>query len=137
MAGIKGVDTKPELLLRKGLHSRGLRFRLHDKRLPGRPDMVFPRYRAAIFANGCFWHNHDCHLFKWPSTQQEFWRDKLVRNAERDRLNEKLLVSTGWRICNVWECALKGRHRQPFEDVIDQCERWLKGSDERLDIRGK
>ena len=137
MAGIKGVDTKPELLLRKGLHSRGLRFRLHDKRLPGKPDMVFPKYRAVILTNGCFWHKHDCHLFKWPSTHQEFWRDKIVRNCERDELNYRLLAESGWRIAKIWECALKGKLRWSDEDVIDLCESWLKGTELRLEVIGK
>ena len=137
MSGIRGYDTKPELLIRKGLHSRGLRFRLHEKRLPGKPDLVFPKYCAVIFANGCFWHKHDCHLFKWPATQQKFWREKLVRNAERDELVERLLVEQSWRIARVWECALKGRLRRPFEQILDECEAWLKGSDVRLDIRGR
>ena len=80
MSGIRGKNTRPELLIRKGLHARGFRFRLHDKRLPGKPDLVLPKYSAVIFVHGCFWHGHDCHLFKWPQSRREFWRKKITRN---------------------------------------------------------
>ena len=76
MAAIRGAGTKPEMLIRRGLHARGLRFRLQDRKLPGCPDLIFPRFRAALFVHGCFWHGHDCHLFKWPRTREEFWREK-------------------------------------------------------------
>nr|WP_307190518.1 very short patch repair endonuclease [Bathymodiolus platifrons methanotrophic gill symbiont] len=82
MAGIKGKDTKPELLIRKALHKKGFRYKLHDKSLSGKPDMVFPRYKSLIFINGCFWHGHDCHLFKWPSSKSEFWKEKITKNKE-------------------------------------------------------
>src|SRR3546814_6847927 len=84
MAAIKGSHTKPELLIRKALHAAGLRYRLHVKDLPGKPDLVFPRHRAVVFVNGCFWHRHDCHLFKWPATRQDFWREKIGRNVAND-----------------------------------------------------
>ena len=84
MAGIRGKDTKPELTIRKAIHARGFRYRIHDRRLPGKPDMVFPRYRAVILVNGCFWHGHNCHLFKWPSTRVDFWKTKIERNREKD-----------------------------------------------------
>src|SRR3954470_16295918 len=79
MAGIRGTNTAPEMILRRALHAEGFRYRLHDRRLPGKPDMVFPRHHAVIFAHGCFWHGHDCHLFKWPSTRPEFWQTKIRR----------------------------------------------------------
>lgn len=136
MAGIRGVNTKPELLLRKGLHRRGFRFRLHDKTLPGRPDIVLPRYRAIVFAHGCFWHGHNCHLFKWPSTRKEFWRAKIVRNRVVDARSEAALAEAGWRQAVVWECALKGRTRLILEDVISTCEKWLTSDQPRLEIEG-
>jgi DNA mismatch endonuclease, patch repair protein len=122
MAGIKGKNTNPELLLRKGLHARGFRFRLHDKSLPGTPDIILPRYRAVIFAHGCFWHGHDCHLFKWPKTREDFWRAKIARNQELDAKAEATLSKTDWRYAVIWECALKGRTRLPIEDVLSKCD---------------
>lgn len=136
MAGIRGANTKPELLLRKGLHARGFRFRLHDKSLPGKPDIVLPRYRAVIFAHGCFWHGHGCHLFKWPKTRAEFWRQKIATNREVDARAEAALRVAGWRQAIVWECALKGRTRLPFEEVLSSCSDWLKSNESNLTIRG-
>ena len=107
MSGIRGTDTKPELVLRRGLHQLGFRYRLHDRRLPGTPDLVFPRYNAVIFVNGCFWHGHDCHLFRWPKTREKFWKSKITGNMQRDTRNWGLLEAEGWRILVVWECALK------------------------------
>lgn len=108
MAGIRGKDTRPEMILRRGLHARGFRFRLHDRRLPGSPDLVFPGRRAVIFVHGCFWHGHGCHLFRLPATRQEFWRAKIEGNAARDALAEGALAADGWRVLSIWECALKG-----------------------------
>src|SRR5690606_16975078 len=85
MSGIRGKNTRPELILRSALHRKGFRFRLHRKDLPGRPDMIFPQYRAVLFVHGCFWHGHNCHLFKWPSTREEFWREKIAGNIKRDK----------------------------------------------------
>lgn len=136
MAGIRGTDTKPELILRRGLHAAGFRFRLHDRRLPGTPDMVFPRYRAALFAHGCFWHGHDCHLFRWPASREEFWRTKIGRNREVDARSADQLEAAGWRRGVVWECALKGRSRVPFPEVLEACIRWLRSDEPRLEIRG-
>ena len=135
MAGIRGVNTKPEILLRRGLHSLGFRFRLHDRSLPGRPDIVFPRYRAVLFAHGCFWHKHDCHLFRWPSTREKFWREKISRNREVDCRAVANLETLGWRVGIVWECALKGRSRLPIETVISRCGKWLQSKRRRLEIR--
>ena len=134
MSRIRGKDTKPELLLRSSLHRLGFRFRLHDRKLPGKPDMVFPRYRAVILAHGCFWHGHECHLFKWPSTRKEFWRNKITRNQEVDERNIRQLRELGWRVCIVWECALKGKYRIPIEEVLDTCVRWLRSDSPFLEI---
>ena len=112
MAGIRAKDTKPELFIRKALHAKGFRYRLHDRRLPGKPDMSFPKYRAVILVNGCFWHGHDCHLFKWPSTRQEFWRRKITRNRQKDEETRQALKAGGWRVVyDSRECALKGKTR--------------------------
>jgi DNA mismatch endonuclease (patch repair protein) len=108
MAGIGPANTKPEMLLRRGLHALGWRYRLHDRRLPGRPDLVFPGRRAVIFVNGCFWHGHDCHLFRWPQSRAEFWLEKISGNIRRDRRTREELLAGGWRIAEVWECTLKG-----------------------------
>ncbi|NSZ75031.1 DNA mismatch endonuclease Vsr [Agrobacterium tumefaciens] len=137
MSGIRGTNTKPELLLRKGLHAIGFRFRLHDRSLPGKPDIVLPRYRAVIFAHGCFWHGHDCHLFKWPSTRPEFWQAKIARNRAVDERTNAALTEAGWRQAVVWECALKGKTRLPLEDVIQSCAEWLRSDRPRLEIRGE
>jgi DNA mismatch endonuclease (patch repair protein) len=136
MAGIRGKDTKPETILRSGLHARGFRFQLHRRDLPGRPDLTLPRFRAIIFAQGCFWHGHDCHLFKWPSTRPEFWREKIDRNKQRDQAAFSELSVMGWRIGEVWECALKGRTRLDRETVIDRCAEWLTSGAETLEISG-
>lgn len=129
MAGIRGKDTRPEMLLRKGLHALGWRYRLHGRHLPGKPDLVFPGRKAVIFANGCFWHGHDCHLFRWPRTREEFWRGKIGSNIRRDRHVLEQLRNEGWRVAEVWECMLKGRQRLSVEDVLAACDRFLRGDD--------
>lgn len=135
MSGIRSKNTKPELLIRKALHARGFRYRLHCD-LPGKPDICLPKHRAVIFVHGCFWHGHDCHLFKWPSTRPEFWKTKIERNREVDIRSEVALAQQGWRQANIWECALKGPGRLALEDVISSCADWLKSDRQRLDIRG-
>ncbi|MDD9728222.1 very short patch repair endonuclease [Roseovarius sp. SK2] len=136
MAGIRGKNTKPELAIRSALHRRGFRFRLHRKDLPGRPDLVFPGRNAVLFVHGCFWHGHDCHLFRWPKSREDFWRGKIGRNIERDRQQRQALAEAGWRIGTVWECALKGKTRLPFESVVDQCAIWLKSDIKTLEVSG-
>ena len=136
MSGIRGKNTKPELLIRKALHARGFRYRLHCKDLPGNPDLCLPKYHAVIFVHGCFWHGHGCHLFKWPKTRPEFWREKIGRNCEIDAASERALAEGGWRQAVIWECALKGRDRLALEDVISTCADWLHSDRPRLEIRG-
>ena len=136
MAGIRGKNTKPELVIRKALHARGFRYRIHCKDLPGNPDMCFPKYGAVIFVHGCFWHGHDCHLFKWPKTRPEFWSSKIARNREVDALAEQRLLSEGWRVATIWECALKGRERLSLEDISQHCADWLRSGGTSLVIRG-
>ena len=136
MAGIRGRDTRPELQIRSALHRRGFRFRLYRRDLPGKPDLVFPKYRAVILVHGCFWHGHDCHLFRWPGTREEFWRNKITSNRERDRRQLSTLLETGWRVATIWECALKGRERLPMQMVIERCAEWLKSGGTELELRG-
>lgn len=136
MAGIRGKDTRPEMILRRGLHARGFRFRLHDRRLPGSPDLVFPGRRAAVFVHGCFWHGHACPLFRLPATRQEFWRAKIEGNAARDKAAEAALLADGWRVFTIWECALKGRGRLPAETVLDRAAEWLVNGAAHEEIAG-
>lgn len=125
MSGIRGKDTKPEMIVRQGLHARGYRFRLHRKDLPGKPDIVLPKYHAAIFVNGCFWHGHDCHLFKWPKTRESFWREKIGLNRERDVATVSNLLSQNWRVLVIWECAIKGRLKQEPDTFWGLTTQWL------------
>jgi DNA mismatch endonuclease, patch repair protein len=136
MSGIQAKDTKPELIIRKNLHRLGFRYRLYDKSLPGKPDMVFAKYHAVIQITGCFWHGHTCHLFKWPSTREEFWQNKIQGNMERDKKNLIELESMGWRVLTVWECSMKGRYRQPIEQLIDQISDWLISNKDSTEFRG-
>ncbi|MDZ4108302.1 MAG: very short patch repair endonuclease [Brevundimonas sp.] len=135
MSGIRGKNTRPELLIRKALHAGGGRYRIHCKDLPGNPDLCFPKYRAVIFVHGCFWHGHDCHLFKWPKTRPEFWRTKIDRNREVDARAMAELAAAGWRVGTVWECALKGSGRLPLTDLVDQLADWLGSGRQNLVIR--
>lgn len=107
MSAIKSRDTKPELIVRRMLHRAGFRFRLHRSDLPGRPDIVLPRYRTVIFVHGCFWHGHDYGIFRPPTTREEFWREKISRNKARDLSNRIALHALGWRVAEVWECELE------------------------------
>lgn len=128
MRAIKGRDTKPELLLRRALHARGLRYRLHRKDLPGRPDIVFPRYKVCVFVNGCFWHGHDCDLFKEPRTRTDFWMTKIETNRKRDAAATQSLVAGGWRVLTVWECALKKHRIEELTPITDACVQFLTES---------
>lgn len=135
MSGIRAKNTKPELLIRSGLHRAGFRFRIHGD-LPGKPDLVFPKYRAVIFVHGCFWHGHSCHLFRMPSTRTSFWENKISGNRKRDQQIELLLAGCGWRVLNVWECAVKGRTRLDYEKMITAIARWLSGKKQTGEIGG-
>jgi len=128
MRAIRNKNTQPEVRLRKALHAKGFRFRLYVRTLPGTPDIVLPKYHAAIFVHGCFWHGHGCHLFKWPKTNVDFWKKKITRNCEVDADVEKELEALGWRYAVVWECALKGKARKNLEDSADRLEKWLRSS---------
>ena len=110
MAAVKGKDTKPEMIVRKYLFSRGLRFRVQVRKLPGTPDIVLPKYKTAIFVNGCFWHGHEgCKYFRLPKSNVEFWKEKIERNIERDRESMQALFDLGWKVVRVWECELRNK----------------------------
>lgn len=136
MAAIRGKNTRPELLIRKALHARGFRYRLHGA-LPGKPDLVLPRWSAVILVHGCFWHGHDCPMFHWPATRAEFWHDKIGRNRARDAATGRALEGDGWRVATVWECALKGRGRLPLAGVIDSLAAWLSSDAQTICIKGE
>jgi DNA mismatch endonuclease (patch repair protein) len=136
MAAIRGSHTKPELLVRKALHAAGLRYRLHARDLPGKPDLIFPKWGAVVFVNGCFWHQHDCHLFKWPGTREEFWQTKIGRNVENDARAMERLRAGGWRIGTVWECALKGRTKADFPEAMQKLAAWIRSDQQTITIRG-
>jgi len=125
MAGIRSKNTRPELLIRKALHAKGFRFRLHVKDLPGKPDLVLKKYKVVIFVHGCFWHGHNCYLFKIPQTRTEFWLEKIQRNIINDEKVILALQEKGWRIANVWECALRGRLKLNFTELIDSLSAWI------------
>lgn len=112
MSQIRGKDTKPEELVRKYLFSQGFRYRKNDARLPGKPDIVLPKYKTVIFVNGCFWHKHEgCRYFVWPKNNAEFWREKIEKNAARDNRNYSALQESGWHVIVIWDCELKARVR--------------------------
>lgn len=119
MSRIRGRDTAPELRVRRGLHAKGFRFRLHDRKLPGRPDLVLARYRTVVFVHGCFWHAHGCSLSKIPTTRREFWQKKLEANRARDHKAIEVLQANGWRVLVIWECALRGPLRLEESDVFE------------------
>src|SRR5687768_3514220 len=108
MAAIRGKDTKPELAIRARLFRKGLRYRLHDGRLPGHPDLVFPRHRAVVFVHGCFWHWHGCALCKRPASRRDWWEAKLTRNRANDVRHHAALGAMGWRVLTIWECSFRG-----------------------------
>lgn len=123
MRNIRGKDTKPELLLRRALHARGFRYRLHHKKLPGSPDLVFPRHRAAVFVHGCFWHRHPgCPKASTPATREDFWQKKFAENTARDRRNIDQLQLAGWRVLVVWECELA---RHALVPTVQHVSDWL------------
>jgi DNA mismatch endonuclease (patch repair protein) len=125
MAAIKGKDTKPELAVRRGLHALGFRYRLHAGGLPGKPDMVFPRYKAVVFVNGCFWHGHDCGAARVPLSRVEYWGPKIGRTRARDTAAVAALDAMGWRSLTVWECCLRGKGAPGLEWTVETAAGWL------------
>lgn len=136
MSRVRSKDTKPEILIRTGLHALGFRYRLHVKDLPGKPDLVFRRYRSVIFVNGCFWHGHSCPRCRMPNSNTDYWRRKVARNMERDAINRRSLLDEGWRVLTIWECALTGKWKQGLNQVIALASDWLLSTESICEIKG-
>jgi len=137
MSRIRGANTKPEFQVRKICHGLGFRYRLHRRDLPGKPDLVFPKYHAVVFVNGCFWHGHNCHLFKTPSTRTEFWTEKIAGTKARDEYQTAHLVDLGWRVMTIWECVLKGKGRLETEEIGRRISDWLLSETALSDLKGQ
>lgn len=134
MSRIRGKDTGPELLVRRGLWRAGFRYRLQVKELPGKPDLVLPKWRVTVFVHGCFWHRHnDCAYFRLPRTRPEFWAAKLQRNSERDASATSRLIQAGWRVAIVWECALRADTDKAGEILAA----WITGDQGSIEITGR
>ncbi|MCL4138575.1 UNVERIFIED_CONTAM: hypothetical protein GTU68_005732 [Idotea baltica] len=127
MSRIKGKNTKPELAIRSGLHRLGLRFCIHNKRLPGKPDIVFPKYRVVVFVHGCFWHRHNCEFFQWPKSNRKFWQDKINGNVARDDLAVGLPYYVWWRGAAVSECVPRGKNMNQVSKIITTLYGWIAG----------
>jgi DNA mismatch endonuclease (patch repair protein) len=125
MSGIGSKNTKPEIIVRKLLHSNGYRFRLHSKNLPGKPDICLPKHKSVIFVNGCFWHGHSCPIFRVPKTRPDFWHAKIEGNRDRDKKNIEDLLELGWRVLVIWECTLRGKNRANPEDSSQLLGLWF------------
>ncbi len=139
MSGIRGKNTRQEVEIRKRLFALGFRYRLHDKKLPGKPDLVLPRYNAVIFIHGCFWHAHDCYLFQLPASRKAFWKKKLLGNKKRDQANIEKLKGLGWRVLIIWECAFRavGKNRTAELDrIAAKAAQWLRSGRQHREIRG-
>lgn len=136
MSGIKSRDTRIELVVRQILHEAGYRYRLNVLTLPGAPDLVLRRYGVVIFVHGCFWHGHECHLFRMPSTRPEFWRTKIDANRRRDARALSSLRKAGWRVITIWECATKGTHRLSGDVFTDRLIGGIESGVSALVVRG-
>lgn len=136
MSRIRPENTKPEMLIRKSLHALGYRYSLHRKDLPGKPDIVMPKYGAVIFVHGCFWHAHDCNLFTYPKKNREWWKNKLDGNRKRDRGVIRALQGIGWRVLTVWECSIRGKAKRDFEQLMCEVTEWLRSDTPVMELRG-
>ena len=125
MRAVGAKNTAPEMIVRRELHAAGFRYLIHAKQLPGSPDIALPKYKAAIFVDGCFWHGHECALFKVPKTRTDFWLGKITANKQRDSLNDSLLTDRGWRVLHIWECSLKGSQKLNRADLLERVRAWL------------
>lgn len=137
MSGIRARDTKIEIAIRKALFAKGYRYRVNRRDLPGRPDIVLPKFGAVILVHGCFWHLHGCRLTKLPMTRPEFWREKLEGNRSRDADTHRRLRSEGWRVATVWECALRNRGETGILIVAAGLDLWLRGNEEVAEFKGE
>jgi DNA mismatch endonuclease, patch repair protein len=129
MSRVRGKNTKPEVLLRKALHSRGFRYVLHPRSLPGCPDIVLPKYRAVVFVHGCFWHAHGCRLSTTPTTRREFWTKKFEVNRSRDARVRAELLKAGWRVAVVWQCVFT-----PNLSFVEKVQNWLQSKRSTLEV---
>ncbi len=120
MSGIKGKNTKPEIIVRKALYRKGFRYRIHQSKLAGKPDIVLNKYKTVIFTHGCFWHGHECHIFKWPKSNVNFWTQKIIGNRKRDQKNIAHLLNDGWNVIVIWECALRGKREDAISKLISE-----------------
>lgn len=136
MSGIRSKNTRPELFVRRSLHALGYRYRLHKRDIPGTPDLCLSRFNAVIFVNGCFWHGHDCHLFKVPKTRKNFWIEKISATRTRDGITREKLRNLGWRQLTVWECAIKGKTSLEGMDIVGHIIDWLNSGSQEMEITG-
>ena len=136
MSAVRSRDTHPEMVVHRALHACGFRYRLHSPKLPGKPDIVFRNHRAVILVHGCFWHGHDCPLFRLPGTRREFWEAKIGRNRERDAEVRDALREHGWRCLTVWECAMRGPSRPAPGTLVDGVADWLVNGAPTAGLRG-
>lgn len=134
MSGIRGKNTAPEMYVRSALHRKGFRFRLHASELPGKPDIVLPRYKAVFLVHGCFWHGHDCALFRLPKTRPEFWASKLQRNRMNDERAIDNLASIGWRVGVIWECSIRGANALDQDGLGSKLADWLRSKETMLSV---
>jgi DNA mismatch endonuclease (patch repair protein) len=137
MASVGQKNTGAEMILRRALHANGFRYRLHVRHLPGSPDLVFPRFRAAVFVHGCYWHAHGCYRSTVPKSRKNFWTEKFDANRRRDAAKAAALRDLDWRVLTVWECALKGKTALPLPNVVDLIADWLRSEDKAAEISGR
>jgi DNA mismatch endonuclease (patch repair protein) len=136
MSAIQSKNTKPELLIRSELHKKGFRFRIHRKDLPGKPDILLPKYQAVINVHGCFWHGHSCPQFKWPKTRKAFWRKKILGNMARDTHQIAALFAKGYRVAVIWECSIEGPSKIEQSKLMEQIASWILSESNELQISG-
>ncbi len=134
MQAIRSKNTRPEITVRALLHAAGFRYRLHVVTLPGKPDLVFPKYNAVIMVNGCFWHGHNCQFFKLPATRNEFWKLKIEKNRANDEKALLALKASGWWVATVWECALRKQKSDALDGVTQTLCDWLRSSDVSVEL---
>ena len=137
MSRVKGKNTKPELHVRSLLHGAGFRFRLSSDKVPGKPDIILPKYKAVILVHGCFWHGHDCPRFSWPQSNKAFWRKKIEGNRARDRRYLEELSEVGWRVCVVWECSIRGSGKKSNQNMANRLIAWLMSDARTLVLKSK
>lgn len=138
MSKIRSKDTTPEIFIRKLLFKKGYRYRVHYSKLPGNPDLAFPKYHAVIFVHGCFWHGHNCHIFSLPKSKFKFWKEKITKNQKRDAQAYEKLSGLGWRICTIWECAITGKSKLSSKEIEKKAVEFLGNSNITfLEIKGR